>query len=468
VPAIGLLVCYINSADGLQHLPAPAKTSQPKQEYSSNSNCVGLMPSRFAKLRIMPCLEGNIQWNTWLINFNKHVAPTRQQEYRVVVQRLIREPSFALSFAHLGFDQQLKAVVDFAKSSYVGIGDVQAFFGNVIRQRLTPVQFTQFEDFFEKLDERADKNEGTVYQSILTEFFLVMWRIYSIPSATYDGDFSFLIDGLAFVSGRPNMAKYTDCAPFFVRLDQELLKIYADSAQPSSFLERFVLNPKFSSQRDVLFSTIQSSLASSRRAPGGMVDAFASLLEQRLVLQKADLAQHPTPHWGTRWFQGMNDVCLRRSAALVGAQQPSKIQEVIFTTWKNAVTGLDVYALPSLSLFCADGILAVVNAKPSSEFDRQQRQLNVELTKWQKQPTELSPSRVRKLEVAPYSLDRALQVSAGSVNSKADVAQELLSLWKADVDAALKLIRTCDADIALFHAYDGDVQEIEERLRSCQ
>ncbi len=33
VPAIGLLVCYINSA-GLQHLPAPAKTSQPKQEYS--------------------------------------------------------------------------------------------------------------------------------------------------------------------------------------------------------------------------------------------------------------------------------------------------------------------------------------------------------------------------------------------------------------------------------------------------
>ncbi len=144
----------------------------------SNANCVGLMPSRFAKLRIMPCLEGNIQWNTWLINFYKHVAPARQQEYRVVVQRLIREPSFALSFAHLGFDQQLKAVVDLAKSSYVGIGDVQAFFGNVIQPRLSPVPFTQFEDFFEKLDERADKNEGTVYQSILTEFFLVMWRLY--------------------------------------------------------------------------------------------------------------------------------------------------------------------------------------------------------------------------------------------------------------------------------------------------
>ncbi len=48
------------------------------------------------------------------------------------------------------------------------------------------------------------------------------------------------------------------------------------------------------------------------------------------------------------------------------------------------------------------------------------------------------------------------------------MAQELLSLWKADVDAAVELIRTCDADIALFHAYDGDVQEVEERLRSCK
>jgi hypothetical protein len=33
VPAIGLLVCFINSVDGFQYLPMPAKTSQPKQEH---------------------------------------------------------------------------------------------------------------------------------------------------------------------------------------------------------------------------------------------------------------------------------------------------------------------------------------------------------------------------------------------------------------------------------------------------
>jgi hypothetical protein len=146
--------------------------------WNSNANCVGIMPSRFAKHRIMPCLEGNIQWNAWLIAFNKNVKPTRQQEYRVVVQRYIREPGFARSFVHLGFDQQLKAVADFAKSSYVGIGDVQAFFGNVIQERLAPVPFTQFENFFEALDARLDKTEGTAYQSIVTEFFVFMWRIY--------------------------------------------------------------------------------------------------------------------------------------------------------------------------------------------------------------------------------------------------------------------------------------------------
>jgi hypothetical protein len=47
------------------------------------------------------------------------------------------------------------------------------------------------------------------------------------PSATFDGDFTFLIDALAFVSGRPNMAKYTECAPFFVRLDQVRSRQYA-------------------------------------------------------------------------------------------------------------------------------------------------------------------------------------------------------------------------------------------------
>jgi hypothetical protein len=53
-------------------------------------------------------------------------------------------------------------------------------------------------------------------------FFALMCCVFcsAIPSETYDGDFSFLIDGLAFVSGRPNMAKYTDCAPLFARLDQ--------------------------------------------------------------------------------------------------------------------------------------------------------------------------------------------------------------------------------------------------------